>query len=221
MQESLKKIAAEHYSKQNLSAQKLGALSTLLLNSPAGMSETMSLSSKQLEGNQNGERQFTIGKQHRKWYQVFAVAAMVMLMVTTFYMQITPSDIGREIANEVVANHLRERPLEVIDDNFVVVSAYLIELDFSPVKPSASLLNNASMLGGRYCSIKSEIAAQIRYKDAQDRVITLYQVKFDADKFGDIPPLEEGTNSPTYVVNGFQVTLWTNNGLMMALVSPI
>jgi hypothetical protein len=51
-------------------------------------------------------------------------------------------------------------------------------------------------------------------------MLTLYQVGFDAEKFGDIPTKESGEEPTTYNLKGFHVTLWAENGLLMALVQP-
>jgi hypothetical protein len=80
-------------------------------------------------------------------------------------MQIENSTYGVPLAQEVVANHVRLRPRAVKSDSFSIVSSYFTELDFNPVQSAAIELSGLTMLGGRYCAIKNEIAAQRRYQD--------------------------------------------------------
>jgi hypothetical protein len=209
MKKSLKQATKDHYNQQNLSAAQLGSLNAIL-------------STSENNSERNIDSQLFTIKHSKKQSRWLAIAATFLLgIAVTFYMQIENSTYGVQLAQEVVANHVRLRPLEVKSDSFAIVSSYFTELDFNPVQSAATELSGMTMLGGRYCSIKSEIAAQLRYQDKQGNMLTLYQVGFDAEKFGDIPAKESGEKPTTYNVKGFNVTLWTENGLLMALVQPL
>jgi hypothetical protein len=145
-------------------------------------------------------------KKQSRW---LAIAATFLLAIAvTFYMPIENSTYGVQLAQEVVANHVRLRPLAVKSDSFAIVSSYFTELDLNPVQSAATELSGMTMLGGRYCAIKINM-------------LTLYQVGFDAEKFGDIPTKKSREEPTTYNLNGFQVTRWADNGLLMALVQPL
>ena len=76
--------------------------------------------------------------------------------------------------------------------------SFFSELDFRPVNSSLIsdqfALQESSMLGGRYCSIKGIAAAQLRYQNASQGVSTLYEVAYDRAVFGDVPNIDGGEN---------------------------
>jgi len=99
-------------------------------------------------------------------------------------------------------------------------------LDFLPIQSSllpAQLSGlNSILLGGRYCSIKGETAAQLRYQSSANANLTqsastLFQVPFELDMHGEIPNIAEG-KPELLQVKGLDVSLWVERGLLMVLV---
>ncbi len=133
---------------------------------------------------------------------------------------------SQEIASEVVKNHLKLKPLDVTSHSFNDLRVYFSDLDFSPIN---SLFHKAgssggsiaqpslSLVGGRYCSVRGAIAAQLRYRDARDSVSTLYQAAYDKKQHGRIPD----KNQRPFLVEskGLDVTLWKEKGVLMVLVT--
>ena len=117
----------------------------------------------------------------------------------------------REIASEVAKEHLRHKPLEVNSRDFSVVQNHFDKLDFLPSKSSHFGSENL-LVGGRYCSILNVTALQIRYHTA-----TLYQVAYDPDHFGQIPNLDDEAAPLIRNINGVQVQIWVENGLLMVV----
>ena len=76
------------------------------------------------------------------------------------------------------------------------------------------------MLGGRYCSIQSEIAAQLRYQDKAGSTHTLYQVGYDPEIFDGILNPQKNLQPNIYDIDGFRVSIWVEKGLLMVNVSP-
>ncbi|MBE1273712.1 hypothetical protein [Enterovibrio baiacu] len=77
--------------------------------------------------------------------------------------------------------------------------------------PSQLPVEKWVLLGGRYCSIDGKIAAQLHVKDLEtDRVYTFYQAKLPQGSEADMKNVE--TN-----VDGVNVSLWEENGLLMGL----
>lgn len=151
----------------------------------------------------------------------WAIAAVCLLsLLSVLWLKQPPEDIGAQIAREVVKNHLRLRPLEVTSKEFSAVSEYFTQLDFN-LLPTALIDNERlHLLGGRYCSIKSEIAAQIRYQDNNGTAHTLYQAAYNQLHFGPLPSIEEGQLPKTYYDSGFKVSIWLEKGLVMTNVQP-
>jgi len=130
----------------------------------------------------------------------------------------------KRIADEVVKNHLKLKPLDISSNSMVETQAFFKHLDFLPIHSRSatqrSLLIADNLMGGRYCSIQGVTAAQLRYENDQGHLRTLYQVPYDAELYGKIPHAIQNDASLDLSVKGLQVSLWQEQGLLMVLVSP-
>jgi len=135
------------------------------------------------------------------------------------------------IADEVTKNHIKLKPLEVTSQDFDTVRDYFTQLDFSPQvsryfpKISSTTL---TMAGGRYCSIRSETAAQLRYLSSPQTSLTepsstkqwstLYQTQYNANTFGALPRVEQGQAPIKTYSRGLKVSIWVERQLLMVSV---
>ncbi len=124
-----------------------------------------------------------------------------------------------EIAAEVSYNHLNLKPLEVAHNQLATVTGYFKRLDFNPLASSQVDNLHTSLIGGRYCSIKGNIAAQLRMKDSQGRISTLFESRYNSQDFNMLPKIASGQHPKVVFVDGQKVSLWVEKGLVMALVS--
>lgn len=147
-------------------------------------------------------------------------AAIAIVVITGALFGFQASSIPQEIAQEVVKNHLRMKPLDINSNNLATVSEYFTMLDFLPLKSTEYNRNNSLLLGGRYCSIKGITAAQLRYQNTKGKLETLYQVPYDPNIFSDLPKLEEGEPPITLFERGLEVTIWVERGLLMVASKP-
>ena len=211
MKTSLKKATKEHFEQQTLSQAQLSLFENILKE---GSDNDLSKAT-----NTPDKKETRVRFSFHQW---LSIAAMLILTISSLLFLNPPqSQHGLIIAKEVIANHIRQRPLEVNSDNFEVVGAYFTQLNFN-LTQSNLMANNSgiTILGGRYCSIQSEIAAQIRYQDKAGNAHTLYQVKYDPDLFDDVLNMQEKQQPAVYDVDGFKVSIWVEKGLLMANVSP-
>lgn len=208
MKTSLKNASKKHFEQQLFSDTQLVTLEAKLV----GLQVTSSVEIKQGLGAK-------ALKDNGKIMPLLSMAALVLIsLITLFLFNGNRADLGQSIAEEVVANHVRLRPLEVESNDFLETSAYFTQLDFN-LRPSKVLANkDVEMLGGRYCSIKSQIAAQLRYRDNKGKALTLYQVGYDEGEFGQLPSVDSLETPHVFYVDGFKVMLWTETGLLMASV---
>ncbi|WP_370979260.1 hypothetical protein [Agaribacterium sp. ZY112] len=153
------------------------------------------------------------------WVKGMIAACFTLLLVLALpNLNNSNSTIYKAIANEVIANHLKLKPLDIKTANFSEASQYFSLLSFKPsestfVKDSSPKLQ---LLGGRYCSIKGVEASQFRYKTNTQGIATLYQVPYTDSSFGTIPNVEQ---PPIKLIEkGLKVSMWQENGLMMVLV---
>lgn len=150
------------------------------------------------------------------------VVVSLLLQPTTISSQAATQDSVREIAAEVVKNHLKQKPLEVKTSSMVEVQGFFNKLDFLPqsstILAKRFLIEDGAMLGGRYCSIKGVTAAQLRYKDASAKINTLYEVGYNPLLFGVLPDVAAGEIPREIVIKGLRVSLWHEQGILMVLV---
>ena len=177
----------------------------------------------------NLEQTNTTATQHNRRFWLSAITACLLVVVSVLFVwqqQGLPTpDYSRDIAYEVVKNHLKLKPLDVQTQSIDEVKQFFTQLDFLPV--NSDLLNSrfslqeTMMLGGRYCSIKGVTAAQLRYQQPESGLSTLYEVPYDADTFGTIPDSDKGENPTVLLVKGLKVSMWVEKGLLMVLVTAI
>ncbi len=156
---------------------------------------------------------------------LWSVAAS-LLVVSLFFVSVLPQaqnqkDLIYAIAQEVSYNHLKFKPLEVANNNLASVTGYFKKLDFNPLASSQVAALSSGLIGGRYCSIKGNIAAQLRMQDEKGAISTLFESRFNAEDFDFLPKLEEQQTPVKVHVDGQQVSIWVEKGLVMALVNPI
>lgn len=121
------------------------------------------------------------------------------------------------VAEEVVQNHLKMKPLEVTGHSMQDIRAYFNQLDFSLRDSSLIAASNLQLLGGRYCSIQGFTAAQLRMKHKETADLeTLYQAPYDSELFKDLPNLQEGQSPKRHYINGIGVDVWVDKGILFA-----
>ena len=160
-------------------------------------------------------------KVHSRAWVPMAAAGMFLFAVFTAFMALQFSKdnfqtMPQQIAEEVVSNHLKLKPLEVKNGSINAVRGYFTKLDFMPVESSLQALNNLQLIGGRYCSLQGITAAQLRMKQGEN-LQTLYETEYVPDVFGDIPILEKGEEPQVVYAKGIKVKVWVEKGLLFAL----
>lgn len=152
---------------------------------------------------------------------VFKYAAMIAVCIVTLYFSVGQYQNKMAIyaiVEEVSQNHLKFKPLEVSDKNLLKVSQYFEKLDFNPIQSVLVEGLNTQLLGGRYCSIQGNIAAQLRLQEQGGSLTTLFETKFNEDDFLFLPNIDKGEQPIRQFIDGQTVTLWIERGVVMALV---
>jgi hypothetical protein len=183
--------------------------------------ESHELSSEQLQGLTK-----TINARHeddgRK--NIFKVRAITAVLVLSIALGIfwsfgvdNKTNVSQLIAEEVSYNHLKMKPMEVSSNSLNDVRGYFSKLEFS-LAPSQFVANqNLKLIGGRYCSIQGETAAQLRMQDeATGRIQIIYQAPYNKELFRDLPKLQEGQDPVRHFVNGIGVDVWVEKGILFA-----
>jgi hypothetical protein len=98
------------------------------------------------------------------------------------------------------------------------IRRYFTDLEFVPAESSLLASADLELLGGRYCSVQSVPAAQLRVTSpGSNSLQTLYQTEYRKDIFGPLPVLENGEAPVTVNVKGITVRIWVEKGLLFAL----
>ena len=150
-----------------------------------------------------------------------AVAAVLVLSIALGLFwgvdKYKQANISQSIAEEVSYNHLRMKPMEVSSHSLDEVRAYFTNLNFS-LTPSRFVADSKlQLIGGRYCSILGETAAQLRMQDqVTGNIQIVYQAPYNKSMFRDLPKLQEGQEPVRHFVNGIGVDVWVEKGILFA-----
>lgn len=128
-------------------------------------------------------------------------------------------DLRRRVAEEVAANHLKLKPMEVRTGDISGIRGYFSQLDFLPLQTALPAVGSLEMLGGRYCSVQGVTAAQLRLQASEGEPLqTLYQAAYDPGRFGPLPDIGAAEVPVEMGARGLSVSLWVEKGLLFALI---
>ncbi len=139
-----------------------------------------------------------------------AMAASVLLLILYLFRGTVP--LPGEIAEEIAYNHNKQMKMEIKTSSLDPIQSFLSKVDFTIIQSEYLPAETWEIVGGRYCSIQGRLAVQMRVKNIMTgKTQTLYQVPYPRD-------LENSKTIPmdTYV-NGVQVKIWKEKGLLLGL----
>ena len=192
-----------------------------LKNSVKSYVESKQLSDEQLDNLMGVVNAQTDAAPKRSSPMLRIVAVMTLILIAVgilwnvgFKQQ---SEISILIAEEVVRNHLKMKPLEVTSHSLQDMRVYFNKLDFALRDSGLNASNNLQLLGGRYCSIQGLTAAQLRMKNQETGELeTLYEAPYNNDLFKGLPNLQEGQTPKRHYINGIGVDIWVDKGILFA-----
>lgn len=143
------------------------------------------------------------------WYaRIAAVAATIALASWLGHVYLVERDLTARVLAEIAMNHKMGLSVEVAASDFATAGHALDRLDF-PLRAPAALAPGLELLGGRYCSIQGQLAAQLKLRDAASGAVrTLYAAK--------LGPELAGVLRTTAVHEGVKITLWDEGGVLFA-----
>ena len=179
------------------------------------------LSAGQLKHLQLMQKQETKPKLNPRGFKQ-SMVVLVFLMLTSSLFVLNPAyfaskSIEQRIADEVVSNHLKLKPLEVNSDTLAQIKRYFTQLDFLPVTPSFLATSKQLLIGGRYCSIQGVTAVQLRLMDEAGQVQSLYETEFDKNVFKNLSKQANAKEPVTVYANGMMVHIWVEKDILFAL----
>jgi len=146
-----------------------------------------------------------------QWLRRSALAVATIMAAVMLFIVSGQNDVGivERVAEEVAMNHNKALAVEYKTDSYEVLSRSMDKLDFTLRAPTAGFNEGLALIGGRYCSIQGELAAQIKMVDETGRVYTLYQTRSNEV----LQTIEKDRLSLEQV----NIQLWEEKGLLFAL----
>ena len=143
-----------------------------------------------------------------------AVAATLACMVIGIFAWWQPWRQGIDIsslASEIAYHHNKQMVMEVESASLEEVRAYLGKLDFPLIESKRFPSTNWELVGGRYCSLKGHLAAQLRMRNkTTGETCTFYQLLVPRSIAG-----FEGTFED--FEQGVKVAIWKERGLLLGV----
>ncbi len=188
----------QHYSEQQLSSRRLAEMREMVQS--AGDVELVSLAPD--------------SRRRDRWIRMAVGVAVAMLVViaTRSLLDRDEPPTAEIVAEEIATNHNRDMPVEIETDAFDSLADRLDKLDFRPVSSVRLDERGLQMVGGRYCKIQGQIAAQIKLRDAAGRTWTLYECR-DSE-------LLSGVRARRVKTMGLEVEIWREAGVLLGLAGP-
>jgi len=142
--------------------------------------------------------------------QITALTAAIVIFFLVAAREEHRRTIERAVCAEVVMNHLKHSPLEIISSRYSEVQSALSRLDFSVMPANSTILEAYRLMGGRYCSIQGVPAAQLRVQDVRSgKECTLYAVKAAGELRDVIATVDS--------MDGVRVEIWRQDNVLFGL----
>ena len=117
--------------------------------------------------------------------------------------------VTRVIADEIAMNHNKRLDVEFVSTSYAELRRAMDRLDFSLVEPRRSDAEGWRLAGARYCSIRGQLAAQLRLETDDGEIVTLYQTAWTDDL--------NGLDGRQIGAGGLAVELWQEDGVFLGL----
>lgn len=143
-----------------------------------------------------------------------AIAALLILGFIFTITQFQGTGIEDRIVKEIAMNHSKELNIEFPTNDLNSLQAKLDKLDFPLAKADGFIKENYELMGGRYCSIQGNLAAQLKIKNkATNNIDTLYITNLN-NELSDVKPTSVN-------VEGVNIEVWHENGLLYGKASDV
>lgn len=146
---------------------------------------------------------------HRARRGLLAVAALLALVIAWLGIDPGRPPLVERVATEVSMNHRRDLGLDFTTASYDQLNRAMDQLDFALTPPDSAHAEQLALVGGRYCSLQGQIAAQLRLEGPSGRRATLYATRLD--------PSLAALGEQTVGADDVQVTVWSADGIFFAL----
>ncbi|MEM6755582.1 MAG: hypothetical protein AAF586_00305 [Planctomycetota bacterium] len=153
---------------------------------------------------------------HAAWaWSVAGLAAVIALVlgIGIFNSRPTHEDITALAHTEIALNHRKQLDSEWETHDIGVLRRTMDKLPFNLRLPDGPAWAGYQLIGGRYCSIDGELAAQLRVTGPDGKPCTLYVL-------ADVPALD-GIDTAGTSLGDVRVETWRSRGLLYGLARDL
>lgn len=146
----------------------------------------------------------------RRWLALAATVALVVAGGLWLRHWTATEGLADRVVAEVAMNHRKDLAVEVSVTGYEELRPALDKLPFEVAPPAAERAAGYQLVGGRYCSIQAQLAAQLKIRHLQTgRVATLYVTEL-SPQLASLPGQRRADDEVV-------VELWSQGGLLYAL----
>lgn len=196
MMQPLKRAIRDHYARERLDASQLARLQAL----------ATPIESPRRPTRRNVLTAVTMAL-------LFGLTAVLLLNVFN-ELGVSPA---QRVADEIALNHFQHKPLDVNGGDIATLRPALDRLDFALLNSPRLRERDWTLQGGRYCSVQTVPAAQLRYRTVDSDYMTVYQAPYDPQRHGPLPHAARGEPPLRLSARGVAVELWVEQGLLLAI----
>lgn len=214
-QTSLKSALKTHYQQKTLSEDKLDKLLALQQESSVVPHTTLDLDStlcNQAQNNRSWVQRIKEYLQSRFNFKapIYALASLALcaLIITLMPMPVS----GPSILAEIAGHHQQPSNITIKSSSLNEIGDQLSKLSFALINSTKLSSEVWQFLGGSYCSINGELAAQLKVLNRENnKIYTFYQAEYPDELL-----LDTAISSITDE-QGIEVSIWKEGGLLLGL----
>ncbi|WP_415882304.1 hypothetical protein ACMXYX_14205 [Neptuniibacter sp. QD72_48] len=202
---NLKSALKAHYQDQSLSEDKLAQL--------LSMQEELS---NQADINvETPKAKISWFDQCKTWFRLPQLMVPTLALACIFMVvSLMPMPIsGPSIVNEIAGHHEQPSEISIYTSSIDELGQQLTQLSFKLISSSKLGKDMWQLIGGSYCSINGEIAAQLKVRNIENnQIYTFYQAEYPEGL-----TLEQVDTQNIINNQGTAVTLWQEGGLLLGI----
>ncbi|NIS07392.1 MAG: hypothetical protein GWO07_01195 [Candidatus Dadabacteria bacterium] len=151
----------------------------------------------------------------KKFYIPMSIAASLLIaLLATSVFYFDGYMLTKRVVKEIEMNHNKKLAVEMVSSDYSQLSGMLAKLDFELVEPDSQFTKNYELVGGRYCSIQGELAAQLKLKHKVNGTIsTLYAASLNPE-LQKIKLTDKNTSTTS-------IKLWNSDNIFYGLAEDL
>ena len=145
------------------------------------------------------------------WGPVFATAAVLLIGFAIYTTSHDRLAMTHQVLEEIAMNHAKGLDVEVASADFGVVQSALERIGFD-LRPGEQTQRDFQLIGGRYCSIRGQLAAQLKMRSIETGLShTLYVTRLNEP----LASIQQGVKEWEDV----KIRLWQADGRFFGMAS--